>query len=170
MARLAPRVISEQVHYQIVSMMKDVIRLGTARRALKLGRKDIAGKTGTTNEQHDAWFNGFNQDLVTTTWVGFDRFAPLGRNETGGRAALPMWIEYMGEMLSGRPEQQFEQPDGMVTIRINPKTGQALAANEPGGIFETFRKGLEPEAAESGPGGTAESSGPDGGDLRENLF
>ena len=146
--RLAPRVLSPQVHYQITSMLKDVVKRGTARKAMQLGRQDLAGKTGTTNDQYDAWFNGFNPDLVTIAWVGFDRFAPLGRKETGGNAALPMWMNYMRKALQGKPERPLVQPDGMVTIKIDPKTGLALAPGQPGGIFETFRKELTPATAE----------------------
>lgn len=123
--RLAPRVLSPQVHFQITSILKDVVKRGTARKALKLKRSDLGGKTGTTNEQRDAWFNGFNPDLVATAWVGFDNLNPLGKRETGGKAALPMWIDYMGKALEGKPNKELLQPDGMVTIKINPDTGFA---------------------------------------------
>jgi penicillin-binding protein 1A len=137
--RPAERILSPQVHYQITSMMGDVIKRGTARRALVLGRKDLAGKTGTTNDQQDAWFSGFNQDLVATAWVGFDSPQPLGNRETGGRAALPMWIYFMKKALWGVSEKPLVQPPEMVTVRIDPATGLLAASNQPKAIFETFR-------------------------------
>ena len=143
--QLAPRILSPQVHYQMVSMLGDVIKKGTARRALQLKRTDLAGKTGTTNEQRDAWFSGFNRDLVATAWVGFDDFTPLGHKETGSRVALPIWINYMKQALDGKPERAFLQPNGMLTTRINPETGHVLAAQQTGGIFETFRKEYAPK-------------------------
>ena len=96
---LAPRVISPQNDYIMTDMMADVIRRGTGQRALVLGRTDLAGKTGTTNEARDAWFNGFNRNLVTTVWVGFDQERSLGETEEGARTALPIWICFMREAL-----------------------------------------------------------------------
>jgi penicillin-binding protein 1A len=142
--RPAPRVISAQNAYLMSSILRDVIRYGTGRRALSLGRADLAGKTGTTNEQRDAWFSGFNGDLVATVWVGFDKLDPLGRGETGSRAALPMWIAYMGEVLKGEPETPLERPPGLVTVRIDPQTGKLAAAGDPEAIFETFLAGSAP--------------------------
>ena len=113
---IAPRVATAQNIYLMRSMMRDVIQRGTARRARVLQRSDLAGKTGTTNDQHDAWFSGFSSDLVTTVWVGFDRPQPLGNRETGGRAALPMWIDYMREALKGLPPRPLERPPGLVKI------------------------------------------------------
>lgn len=144
-AQIAPRIISPQVHYQITSMLRDVIRQGTGRKAMKLGRNDLGGKTGTTNEQRDTWFNGFSPGLTAIAWVGFDDFSPLGKSETGGKAALPMWIDYMGFALKGHPEKDFLQPDGMVTIRIDPDSGMAMAPGETEGIFETFRREYAPD-------------------------
>ncbi|NJO16301.1 MAG: peptidase [Thioploca sp.] len=108
--RYAPQVISSRNAQIMTSMLKDVIRVGTARRAYQvLKRNDIAGKTGTTNDLHDAWFSGYSPDLVTTVWVGFDRPRSLGAAETGGRTALPMWISFMQEFLRGQDEQSFPQ-------------------------------------------------------------
>ena len=98
-------------------MMQDVIKSGTGRRARTLQRKDLAGKTGTTNNQYDAWFSGFNRHLVCAAWVGFDQAKPLGRYETGSRAALPMWIDFMRDALAGVPESTFYKPDNIVTAR-----------------------------------------------------
>ncbi|RMD79730.1 MAG: penicillin-binding protein 1A, partial [Gammaproteobacteria bacterium] len=142
-AHPAPRAISPQNAYLMTSMMRDVIRRGTGRRARALGRHDLAGKTGTTNEQRDAWFAGFQRRLVAVSWVGFDDSRPLGRRETGARAALPMWMAFMGEALRGVPEAPFVRPPGLVTVRIDPATG-LLAAPGSRAVFETFRAGRVP--------------------------
>lgn len=136
---IAPRIISPQSAWLINSMLIDVVRRGTGKRAMKLGRTDLAGKTGTTNDQKDAWFCGFTSHLVATAWVGFDHFRSLGHLETGGRAALPMWMAFMKRALDGVPEKRLEQPDGLVTVRIDPETGQRARPNSPDTLFETFR-------------------------------
>jgi len=135
----AKRVITAQNQYIMYSILQDVIRQGTGRKALTLGRRDLAGKTGTTNDQRDAWFSGFNGALVTTVWVGFDKGRPLGASETGGRAALPMWITYMRDALKGVPDQELPQPAGLVTVRIDRKTGKLASKNNSNTIFEIFR-------------------------------
>ncbi len=137
-ARPAPRAISEQNAWLMRSMLESVVREGTARSAQQLGRNDLSGKTGTTNDQRDAWFSGFNGDLVTTTWVGFDDVQSLGRYETGGRAALPIWIDFMGAALRGKPNSEWPRPDGLITVRIDPETGLRTDADNPAAIFETF--------------------------------
>jgi penicillin-binding protein 1A len=144
----APRVLSAQNAWIMNSMLRDVIKLGTGRRALQLNRTDLAGKTGTTNDQHDAWFSGFNSNIVTISWVGFDKFQPLGSRETGGRAALPMWIDYMKVALEGMPESIMQRPKGLVNVRIDPTTGQLANANNPDAIFEVFRIENAPKATE----------------------
>ncbi|ALP54196.1 peptidase [Candidatus Tenderia electrophaga] len=136
---LAERVITAQNAYLMTDMMQDVVRRGTARRALQLGRKDIAGKTGTTNDQRDAWFAGFNHELVAISWVGFDDGGPLGNRETGGHAALPMWIEFMRSALADMPETELEQPQGLVTVRIDPQTGLLAPPSQRNAVFEIFR-------------------------------
>lgn len=146
---IAPRVISPQNHYLMNSMMRDVISRGTAIKARSLGRKDLAGKTGTTNDQRDAWFNGFNRSLVAITWVGFDSSKPLGRGEVGGRAALPAWIEFMQTALKGVPEQPLKVPTGMVTVRIDPKTGKRASVDQDDAIFEVFRSENAPREISS---------------------
>jgi penicillin-binding protein 1A len=140
--------------------MRDVIQRGTGRKARVLGRTDLAGKTGTTNDQKDAWFSGFNHELVTTAWVGFDKLEPLGRGETGGRAALPMWINYMAVALKGVKAQKQEPPEGLVTVRIDPATGLLAGSGQTDAIFETFRKENVPSMssdslANGGEGGSA---------------
>ena len=138
--RYAPRVITAQNAYIMRSIMREVVQRGTAVRAKALGRKDIAGKTGTTNDQVDAWFSGYNDQVVTTAWVGFDNQRHMGRRETGGRAALPMWIDFMRVALEGMPENLQEQPAGLVTIRIDAETGKRADANTSKSLFELFRE------------------------------
>jgi penicillin-binding protein 1A len=141
----AQETITPQNDYLITSALRDVIRRGTGRRARALGRHDLAGKTGTTNDQRDAWFAGYNAELVTTAWVGFDQTAPLGRLETGARAALPMWIKFMGKALRGVPEKTLSQPPGLVTVRIDPETGYLANTNDRNAIFEIFRSDHVPK-------------------------
>ena len=150
---IAPRVITAQNAYLMTSMMRDVIRRGTGRKARVLRRKDIAGKTGTTNDQRDAWFAGFSPEVVTVAWVGFDDTHPLGNSETGGRAALPMWIDFMRAALQGLPNHSFEQPPGLVTVRIDPSTGLLADSKDRKAIFETFFANHVP-TREAGPGST----------------
>jgi penicillin-binding protein 1A len=135
----APRAITEQNYYLMNSMMRDVIQYGTGKRARVLGRKDLAGKTGTTNEQRDAWFNGFNRHMVAIAWIGFDDHSPLGRGEVGGRAALPAWIDYMRVALDGVPEEIPDLPPGMITMRIDADTGEPVGVGDKNAIFEVFR-------------------------------
>jgi penicillin-binding protein 1A len=147
----AMRVVSPQNAYLVRSMMMDVIRRGTGARAMELGRNDLAGKTGTTNEQRDAWFSGYNDHLVTTVWVGFDNHDPLGRNDVGGRAALPIWIEYMREALEGVADQPPKLPPGLAQAKINPATGLIATLDNSSAIMEIFEVGkLPPMEADSG--------------------
>jgi len=135
----APRVISAQNAFIMRSMMREVVNRGTAVRAKALGRADIGGKTGTTNDQIDAWFSGFNDQVVTTAWVGFDNQQTLGNGEVGGRAALPMWLSYMKVALDGSPENLEEQPAGLVTVRIDSQTGKRAGQDTVNSRFEIFR-------------------------------
>jgi len=136
----APRVISKENRFIMYSMMQDVITRGTAKRAKTLKREDLAGKTGTTNEQRDAWFNGYNQSIVTNIWVGFDNNKKLGRGEVGGKAALPGWIHFMEAALAYYPEDNPpSMPEGMLNIRIDPKTGKLASIDQKDAIFEVFR-------------------------------
>ncbi len=148
----APRIISPSVSYQITDMMKDVIRGGTGRRARVLKRQDIAGKTGTTNKQKDAWFSGFNRSIVCTTWVGFDDNSPLGKLETGSRTALPMWIDFMRDALAGSPEIEFYRPTDIVTARINEATGLLAHPSDESAIVEIFREKYLPKNIADQPG------------------
>ena len=146
---LAPRVQPAAQNFILTSMLQEVIRSGTGRRARSLGRSDLAGKTGTTNEQRDAWFSGFNPEMVATVWVGFDRPATLGRRETGASAALPIWIDFMDSALRGRPEVLLRQPAGVVSARIDPHTGALAETGDPDAVFEYFQSGQLPATAAS---------------------
>ncbi|MCD1649541.1 penicillin-binding protein 1A [Marinobacter adhaerens] len=166
--RVMRRLADERAVFILHSMMQDVIRRGTGRRALALGRDDIAGKTGTTNEQKDTWFAGFNHEVATTTWVGFDQPAPLGRREFGASTALPIWLDYMEVALEGAPSSLMPRPNGIVNIRINPETGQRARPGEDG-VFEVFREEDAPppltsETENDGNGGSEED------DLSRRIF
>jgi penicillin-binding protein 1A len=145
----AVRVVDEQSAFIIDDILKDVIRKGTGRNALVLNRKDIAGKTGTTNGPTDAWFSGYNPAIATTTWMGFDGNTYLGKKEYGGTAALPIWIDFMQEALKDTPEIERVMPPGLVTLRIDPKTGEAAPPDSDNAIFEFFRADKLPVSAES---------------------
>ncbi|MFC3284394.1 penicillin-binding protein 1A [Litchfieldella rifensis] len=133
---LAPRVADPAAVYILRDMLRDVIEIGTGRGALKLNRSDIVGKTGTTNERRDAWFAGYNNELVTTVWVGKDNYETTG--EYGGSAALPIWVDFMGNALNGRPETIPEAPSEIVRARVDPETGRRLHEDQAGGISEIF--------------------------------
>ena len=148
----APKAIDPQTAYIMTSILQDVIQTGTGRGALALKRSDIAGKTGTTQNQMDAWFTGFNQTLVASVWVGFDE--PRSLEEYGSQAALPIWIKFMEKALQGVPETRPEQPRGIVTVRIDPRTGLLAHPGQGNAIFEIFKQG-------SLPRGTARFAGPD---------
>ena len=145
---IAPRVVDARNVWIMNSITQNVIKNGTGRRALQLGRNDLSGKTGTTNDQYDAWFSGFNADVVAISWVGFDEFKPLGSRETGARGALPMWIDYMRVALDNMPESTVERPTGLITVRIDPETGKLARADNENAIFEVFRTEFAPKVVE----------------------
>ena len=147
--QFAPRIADQRDIYILHSMLKDVIKKGTGRKALKLKRNDLAGKTGTTNDQKDAWFSGFNTKLETTVWVGFDKPQTLGRREYGSRAALPIWNDFMSVALAGTPNANLSQPDGLVTVRINKETGELALPGTDNAMFEIFRKEHAPKRQQS---------------------
>lgn len=156
----APRIIDERTAFIIDSILKDVVRKGTGRKALVLKRDDIAGKTGTTNGPRDAWFSGYSTHIVTTTWVGFDENQLLGRNEYGGSAALPIWIDFMKTALAGKPQIIRPQPEGIVMARIDPENGLSVGPEHQNAIFEIFRKeDVPPMAERHGPGNTQGAAG-----------
>ena len=135
----AERVVDERTTYIMTSMLQDVIRRGTGRRALAMGRSDLAGKTGTTNESKDSWFSGYNADYVTTVWAGFDQPESLGRTEYGGTVALPIWMNYMSVALKDKPEHLQPEPAGILSLRIDPQSGRAAAPGANDAYFEVFK-------------------------------
>lgn len=137
--RLAPRAIDVRTDYLIVSMMRDVVRRGTGSAARALGRDDLAGKTGSTNDHRDAWFSGFDANLVATVWVGFDDFSSLGRGEFGAKAALPIWMGYMGAALKDKPSATLPMPPGIATVAINRYSGLPTGSDDPNAMQEIFK-------------------------------
>ena len=143
----APRVIDARNAFLMTSMMQDVARIGTAARARQIGRNDLAGKTGTTNNQVDAWFAGYSPNQVAIAWIGFDQPRSLGGSETGGQAALPIWINYMAAALKGMPDVPYAVPEGVSSIKIDPLTGVRAEENE-SGVYEYFYHEFPPPEAE----------------------
>lgn len=153
---LAPRVIPEDITYLMNSALKDVIQHGTARAARSLNRPDIAGKTGTTNDQVDSWFAGFNGDIVVTTWIGFDN--PKSLHEYAAGLALPLWIDFMKVALKDKPISEMKQPDNVISVRIDPISGLLAKQNQANGIMEYFRKNEIPAEEDPTPVFQAENS------------
>ncbi|MDP8566418.1 penicillin-binding protein 1A [Methylophilus aquaticus] len=139
------RVIDQRNAFIMTTMLQDVVRNGTARAALSLRRPDIAGKTGTTNDQYDAWFAGYHPKEVAIAWMGYDSPRNLGRGETGGRAALPIWIKYMQETLKGMPVYQYKVPEGIVQLKVDAYTGAQVGEDDPG-IYEYFYEEFLPQS------------------------
>lgn len=169
----AKRVIDDRNVYLMTIAMRDVINRGTGRAALVLRRKDLAGKTGTTNNQVDAWFSGFNSNLVVTSWVGYDN--PQSLHEYAAKSALPMWIDFMKVVLRNVPEQTLVEPPGLVSVKIDPKTGLLAAPGQSNAIFEIFRDEYAPKQmatpnGDSGPYQTTEHRSESGGESSEPIF
>jgi len=164
----APRIMEPRVNFVIDSILKDVITRGTGRRALVLERSDIAGKTGTTNGPMDAWFSGYNPEVVTSTWVGFDNYTPLGRREFGGTAALPIWIDFMREALKDRPVINRPVPPGIVSVKIDPDTGLLARAGQPNAIFEYFLEETVPGQGGGDANSVSQEQGT--GELLKDIF
>ncbi|MCL9684439.1 penicillin-binding protein 1A [Legionella sp. EUR-108] len=165
---MAPRVIPEDIAYLMNSALKDVIQHGTARAARVLNRQDLAGKTGTTNDQVDAWFAGFNSDLVVTAWVGFDN--PKSLHEYAAGLALPLWIDFMKVALKGKPESEIKQPDNVVAVRIDPISGLLAKPNQENGIIEYFRDKEVPAEEDQTPIYNASNNQQQQPFIEENLF
>ncbi len=147
--RKRERAMDEKTAYIMVRLMREVATVGTGARAAALG-KPAAGKTGTTNDSFDTWFMGFTHDLATGVWIGYDvNVTPLGRYETGGHAALPIWLDYMKAALSGREQPEFVAPPGIVEVKIDPETGKPVPPSARG-VSEPFKEGTQPAAAEEG--------------------
>jgi len=154
----APRVISEEVAFLMNTALRGVIQGGTARGAQVLNRQDIAGKTGTTNNQLDAWFAGYNPDLVVTTWVGFDNPSPL--HEYASRLSLPLWIDFMRTALKDKPEQELKIPDHIVSKQIHPKTGLLDTSNSASSIQEYFHEDSVPDEETSSTHSSKDTNAP----------
>jgi penicillin-binding protein 1A len=156
-AKNAVQIIDPRNAYLMTTMMQDVVERGTATRAKQLNRTDLAGKTGTTNDHVDAWFCGYQTDLVAVAWIGFDNPKSLGEHETGGRAALPIWVNYMGKVLQNVPMSPPISPQGVITARVNPATGFRVSH---GGIVEHFlQEQLPPEAGHEDEDGSRPPAG-----------
>ncbi|BAQ72129.1 penicillin-binding protein 1A [Pseudomonas sp. Os17] len=155
---VAERIIDGRTTYILNSMLEDVIKLGTGRRALALGRSDLAGKTGTTNESKDAWFSGYNADYVTTVWTGFDQPESLGRREYGGTVALPIWMNFMGAALKGKPPHTQAEPEGILSLRVDPVSGRAATPGTPNAYFELFKSEDTPPSVNELGNGVAPGS------------
>ena len=153
----AERVIDERNAFLITSMMQDVTRIGTTAKARQLGRSDLAGKTGTTNNHIDTWFAGFNPKKVAVVWMGYDKPQSLGSTETGGSAALPVWIKYMSTALKGIPDNDLTPPSGVSSIRINLKTGNRANEDE-SGYYEYFYQEYPPPEKGGGSGASTAAS------------
>ncbi len=138
----AAQTIDPQIVYLLDSAMQDVVGRGTGKQARILNRQDLAGKTGTSNDQRDAWFSGFNQNIVAVVWVGYDTPKSLG--EYGGQAALPIWIDFMRAALQGTPETTLKRPEGIISVRIDPQNGLRVPATHNPSLFEIFKAGTEP--------------------------
>ncbi len=150
---LAEQIIDGRTAYIMTSMLQDVIKRGTGRRAMAMGRDDLAGKTGTTNESKDSWFSGYNADYITTVWAGFDQPESLGRNEYGGTVALPIWMSYMGAALKDKPSHLLPEPEGLLTLRVDPHSGRAATPDTPDAYFELFKsEDSPPPMGEFDPG------------------
>ncbi|HVV69655.1 MAG TPA: penicillin-binding protein 1A [Gammaproteobacteria bacterium] len=166
----APRAIDADIAYLVTNVLQDVIKHGTGYAATVLKRDDLAGKTGTTQRQVDAWFSGFNRRIVTTVWVGYDQPKPL--YEHGAQAALPVWIEFMRAALTGTPEQTLSPPDDIVTARIDPDTGQLAADPDQNAIFELFKADNLPKEGdgEDGSMDAADADSTDGTNSEARIF
>ncbi|MEQ9520445.1 MAG: penicillin-binding transpeptidase domain-containing protein, partial [Parvibaculum sp.] len=141
------QVLSPQTAYQMVSMLEGVVERGTGATIRSVGRP-LAGKTGTSNDERDAWFVGFAPDLAVGVFVGFDEPRAMGRGETGGSVAAPIFRDFMAAALAGSPPVPFRIPSGINLVRVNSKTGLVAGANDSDVILEAFREGTEPHLAD----------------------
>ena len=153
----AEPVIEPRNAWLMTSLLRDVVRMGTATRAMSLGRADLAGKTGTTNDNVDAWFAGYTPGLVAVSWIGFDQPKSLGSKETGGAAALPIWIDYMKTALQGVPEQFLPEPEGIAQAIIDPASGRFAASGLIEYFYEEQTPAAQAAAQESNPATTVET-------------
>lgn len=155
--------IGPQIAFLMTEAMKDAIQRGTGHRAKSLGRADLAGKTGTTNDWFDAWYSGFNRDVVVTAWVGFDEPRTLGAKEFGASVALPMWMYFMEAVLKDKPEHSMEPPPGIVSVKIDPSTGLLAGENSPGAVSEFFTEETLPTQTSASSLGMFDDANGEGG-------
>jgi penicillin-binding protein 1A len=163
----AERAIDPRNAFVMTSLLRDVISFGTATRARSLGRKDLAGKTGTTNDNVDAWFCGYSTHQVGVAWIGYDQPKSLGSNETGSVAALPIWISYMQRALKGLPERMPAPADGLLSVRINADTG---LRDDSGTVSEYFYAEFPPRAGSDALAPGPAAPGQKSPDVRDQLF
>lgn len=166
----APQVLDKRYLFIMDSMLRDVVTKGTAEAAASLGRSDMAGKTGTTSGPVDTWFTGYSGGIVTSTWAGFDQNKPMGKDEYGATVALPIWMDFMRVALQGKPERHLRQPEGVVSLRIDPRTGLQASPDMPDAVFEYFTSDHLP--GDQGPGIAPELAPPSssGGMSEHDLF
>jgi penicillin-binding protein 1A len=162
----AERVLDPRNAFLMTNLMRDVVKYGTAVRANALGRQDLAGKTGTTNDHIDAWFAGFQATVVAVAWIGFDTPSPLGANETGGHAALPIWMSYMGKVLKDEPEADLEPPAGIVAVNIDPATGM----RDPDGHLKTLEYFYQESVPGTGEGKSDRGTSRPPEDVKNQIF
>ena len=166
--------LSPQTSYMITNLLQQVVQSGTAWRVRALGRP-VAGKTGTTNDQRDAWFMGFSPALLTGVYVGFDHLQPMGKYETGSRAASPIWLDYRQAVRDEVPKQDFQRPPGIVMARIDAKSGKLAGPDTETSYFLPFKRGTQPQQVSpprkpGGDGNGGESGGDGGDDLLKQVF
>jgi penicillin-binding protein 1A len=150
------KVIEKTTAYLITHMLEGVVKHGTGWRVKALNRP-VAGKTGTTNNLFDAWFMGYTPQYITGTWVGFDNEAPLGKSETGSRAASPIWLGFMKRVLEDKPPKIFEVPEGIVFTKIDAETGLLPIPESKKSVFVAFKEGTEPTEHSKRPGDIADT-------------
>ena len=165
----AERAIDARNAFIMTSLMRDVVRFGTGARAMQLKRQDLAGKTGTTNDQVDAWFTGFNPGLVAVAWIGFDQPRSMGGSETGAQAALPIWMGYMGKALKGVPEADLVVPEGVATVKIDPQSGRRVPDGSEG-ISEYFYQETIPAEQAGFLEGLFGGGGKSAEEVKDQLF
>jgi penicillin-binding protein 1A len=166
----APQAISAANAFVMTDVMTDVIQRGTAQAAKSLGRTDLAGKTGTTSDRRDAWFVGFNADVVAAAWIGFDQERSLGETEEGGRTALPMWIRFMEVALADRPDHRLPEPPGVVRMWVDRSSGRPAGAGAGGAVFEAFLEGHVPQGDAASPDDEVGAESVEPGATEDTLF
>ncbi|MEX2470291.1 MAG: transglycosylase domain-containing protein [Pseudohongiellaceae bacterium] len=170
-ARPAPRIMDAGVAFILNSLLRSVIEEGSGNRVQReLGRGDLMGKTGTTNGPRELWFSGFNRDIATTVFIGFDQPEPLGEREQGATVAIPIWIDYMRKALADMPENTMKRPDGIVDRLIDETTGAPATPGDPNAVFEYFRSETAPGVAQPARPGSERIEGEKEELSTETLF